>query len=122
MATRIFVQCRTSEMPGSDAIMDKELRMANAACQKVWNRALNDRLGGDRLTTFGGFVNPKCFLLIDVGPEEATEYAIVALRWDGNRLVDQPGPISAYILNEFRTKYHFNPANRPKLSPGIRAA
>ncbi|KAH6667400.1 hypothetical protein B0J14DRAFT_602166 [Halenospora varia] len=111
MATRIFVQCRTAEMPGP--IHEKDLFMANAACQKVWNREFNP--DSDRLTTFGGYVNPKCYLLIDFGPMEAMEYTTVALLWDGKKLIDQLGPIHPYILNEFETKYQFNPADRPKL-------
>jgi hypothetical protein len=75
-------------MPGS--INEKELLMANAACQKVWSREFNlggeGGEGGDRLTTFGGYVNPKCYLLIDTGPVEATEYTTVALLWDGKKL------------------------------------
>jgi len=81
MATRIFVRCKTQEMPGSPG--EKNSRMANAACQKVWNRDLHEN---DRLTTFGGDFNSRCMLLIDSGPVDATEYTIVQLLWKGQKL------------------------------------
>ena len=81
MATRIFVQCKTREMPGSTH--EKNSLMANAACQKVWSRDFNEN---DRLSTFGGDINPKCWLLIDSGPVDATEYTIVHLLWKGQEL------------------------------------
>lgn len=84
MATRILVQCKTDEMPGS--LDEKNSLMANAACQKVWNRDFNDNPGGDRLTTFGGYFNRKCTLLIDSGPVNATEYTIKRLLWKGQTL------------------------------------
>jgi hypothetical protein len=74
MVTRIFVQCKTSEMPGPPD--EKNSLMANAACQKVWSRNLNE---DDRLTAFGGHFNQRCWLLIDSGPEDATEYTTVHL-------------------------------------------
>ena len=84
MATRIFVQCKTDKMPGSDA--QKIPIMANTACQKVWNRDFNESFPDhDRLTTFGGWMNPMCFLLIDNGPVD-NEYTVVKLRWTGNEL------------------------------------
>lgn len=83
MATRILVQCRTDEMPGP--LQEKELRMANTACQKVWNRDFNTP-NGDRLTTFGGYYNSKCILLIDHGPVDATEYTTMHFNWNGREL------------------------------------
>jgi hypothetical protein len=84
MATRIFVQCKTDKMPGS--YVEKIPLMANSACQKVWNREFNKILpDNDRLTTFGGWLNPRCFLLIDNGPVEKP-YTLVKFRWDGQKL------------------------------------
>jgi len=84
MATRIFVLCKTETMPGSD--VQKIPLMANAACRRVWNRDFNrDLPDKDRLTTFGGWMNPKCFLLIDNGPVDMP-YTVVKLRWDGQKL------------------------------------
>jgi len=84
MATRVFVMCKTETMPGSD--VEKIPFMANAACRKVWNRDFNGDLPAkDRLTTFGGWMNPKCFLLIDNGPVDMS-YTLVKLRWDGQKL------------------------------------
>lgn len=112
MATRVFVMCKTETMPGSD--VEKIPFMANAACRKVWNRDFNGDLPAkDRLTTFGGWMNPKCFLLIDNGPVDMS-YTLVKLRWDGQKLVDDPAPLHWYIQKEFETKYQFNPAERPK--------
>merc|ERR1711977_480614 len=77
MATRVFVMCKTETMPGSD--VEKIPFMANAACRKVWNRDFNGDLPAkDRLTTFGGWMNPKCFLLIDNGPVDMS-YTLVKL-------------------------------------------
>jgi len=83
-ATRIFVQCKTDEMPGS--YVNKIPLMANAACREVWNRDFNENLpNADRLTTFGGWINPKCYLLIDNGPVD-NKYTLVKLRWKGDKL------------------------------------
>merc|ERR1711939_1020783 len=102
MATRVFVMCKTETMPGSD--VEKIPFMANAACRKVWNRDFNGDLPAkDRLTTFGGWMNPKCFLLIDNGPVDMS-YTLVKLRWDGQKLVDDPAPLHWYIQKEFETK------------------
>ncbi|KAH6694386.1 hypothetical protein BKA61DRAFT_258475 [Leptodontidium sp. MPI-SDFR-AT-0119] len=112
MATRIFVMCKTEKMPGSH--VEKIPLMANAACRKVWNRDFNGDLPDeDRLATFGGWINPRCFLLIDNGPVDMS-YTLVKLRWDGQKLVDDPAPLHRYIQKEFDTKYQFNPADRPK--------
>ncbi|PVH71250.1 hypothetical protein DL98DRAFT_110717 [Cadophora sp. DSE1049] len=112
MATRIFVMCKTETMPGSD--VEKIPLMANAACQKVWNRDFNgDPPDEDRLTSFGGWMNPKCFLLIDNGPVDMS-YTLVKLRWNGQKLLDDPTPLHWYIQKEFDTNYQFNPKDRPK--------
>lgn len=84
MAERILVQCRTTEMPG--APNEKIDRMAESACQKVWKRGFDYNPGGDRLTSFGGFLNPKCTLLIDHGAEDAQEYNLRHLLWNGKEL------------------------------------
>ncbi|KAH9221559.1 hypothetical protein DL95DRAFT_7695 [Leptodontidium sp. 2 PMI_412] len=85
IATRIFVMCKTEKMPGS--YVEKIPLMANAACRKVWNRDFNGALPDeDRLTTFGGWMNPRCFLLIDNGPVDISSYTLVKLRWDGQKL------------------------------------
>ncbi|KAL5320905.1 hypothetical protein ACEPPN_011715 [Leptodophora sp. 'Broadleaf-Isolate-01'] len=100
-------------MPGS--YVEKIPLMANAACQKVWNRDFNGALPDeDRLTTFGGWMNPRCFLLIDNGPVDISSYTLVKLRWDGQKLVDDLTPLHRYIQKEFETKYQFNPADRPE--------
>jgi len=65
--------------------------MANTACQKVWNRNFNENLPDyDRLTTFGGWMNPRCFLLIDNGAVDSSEYTLINLLWTGDKL---------YVLN-----------------------
>ena len=85
MATRILVRCKTEEMLGS--VRDKIPLMANTACQKVWNRDLNkDSPDNDRLVTFGGYVNIRCFLLIDNGPVDAKEYSVIHLCWKKHEL------------------------------------
>ena len=72
-------------MPGSD--VQKIPLMANTACQKVWNRNLNEDLpDNDRLSSFGGWENPRCYLLIDNGPVDSDDYTVVNLRWKGNEL------------------------------------
>jgi hypothetical protein len=84
MATRIFIQCKTDSMPGSYA--QKIPLMADAACQKAWNRNFNESHPNyDRLTTFGGWMNPMCFLLIDNGAVDE-EYTLIKFRWKGNKL------------------------------------
>ena len=84
MATRIFVQCKTDKMPGKH--VEKIPLMANTACLKVWNRDFNENHpNGDRLTSFGGWLNPRCFLLIDNGPVDEP-YNLIRLRWDGQKL------------------------------------
>ena len=84
MATRILVQCRTRQMPGSSTEQIK--LMADAACQKVWNRNFDDKPDGDRLTSFGGYLNPMCTLLIDHGDVEAQEYTTMQFSWNGQAL------------------------------------
>ncbi|KAH9212188.1 hypothetical protein DL95DRAFT_391838 [Leptodontidium sp. 2 PMI_412] len=112
MATRIFVQCKTDKMPGSD--VEQIPLMANAACRKVWNRDFNENPpDNDRLSSFGGWMNPRCFLLVDNSPVDMP-YTLVKLRWDGQKLVDDLGPLHPYIRKEFETRYQFNPADRPK--------
>lgn len=90
MATRIFIQCKTKNMPGSD---DQKIPfMADAACQKAWNRNFNQNDPDyDRLTTFGGWMNPMCFILIDNGAV-TEKYTLKKLRWDGTKL---------YLLDPF---------------------
>lgn len=84
MAKRILVQCKTREMPGSS---NEQIKlMAEAACQKVWNRSFDDNPDGDRLSTFGGYFNPSCTLLIDHGPVEAEEFTLVHLTWAKDKL------------------------------------
>ena len=71
-------------MPGS--YPEKIPLMADAACQKVWNRNFNKSCPDyDRLATFGGWMNPMCFLLIDNGDVDE-EYTLIKLRWKGNKL------------------------------------
>ncbi|KAL5321520.1 hypothetical protein ACEPPN_009479 [Leptodophora sp. 'Broadleaf-Isolate-01'] len=73
-------------MPGSD--VEQIPLMANAACRKVWNRDFNENPSdNDRLSSFGGWMNPR---------------------------VDDLGPLHPYIRKEFETRYQFNPADRPK--------
>lgn len=81
MAIRIFVQCRSHEMPGSNA--EKNSRMANIACQKVWGRDFTEA-EGDRLTTRGGYFlyDQLCMLLIDNGPVESEVYDILQFKWN----------------------------------------
>ncbi|CZT52863.1 uncharacterized protein RSE6_14257 [Rhynchosporium secalis] len=99
-------------MPGLH--VEKIPLMANAACQKVWNRDFNkDHPDDDRLTTYGGWMNPKCFLLIDNGPVNGL-YTLVKLRWDGEKLVDDLGPLHPRIRKELESKYQFNPEDRPE--------
>ncbi|KAH6709281.1 hypothetical protein BKA61DRAFT_613919 [Leptodontidium sp. MPI-SDFR-AT-0119] len=89
IATRIFVMCKTEKMPGS--YVEKIPLMANAACQKVWNRDFNGALPDeDRLTTFGGWMNPRCFLLIDNGPVDISSYTLVKLRDEELKEVLEP--------------------------------
>ncbi|KAH7308742.1 hypothetical protein BKA65DRAFT_172735 [Rhexocercosporidium sp. MPI-PUGE-AT-0058] len=112
MATRILVMCKTEKMPGSH--VEKIPLMANAACRKVWNRDFNeDPPDEDRLSTFGGWINPRCVLLIDNGPVDAS-FTLVKLHWDGKKLLDDPTPLHWYIQKEFDTNYQFNPADRPE--------
>lgn len=83
-ATRILVQCRTRQMPGSPN--EKIGLMADAACQKVWNRNFDHAVDGDRLMSFGGHVNPMCILLVDHGDVEAPEQTTIQLSWNGREL------------------------------------
>ena len=84
MATRILVQCETDDMPGTYS--EKSLLMANIVCQEVWNRDFNTNPPDcDRLTTYGGWMNRRCFLLIDNGAADK-EYTLVHLRWKGHKL------------------------------------
>jgi hypothetical protein len=80
MATRIFVHCRSHEMPGPHG--EKNRRMANAACQKSWGRDFSAG-AGDRLITFGGYFlyNQRCWLIVDNGPVDSTQYEIKAFKW-----------------------------------------
>ncbi|KAH9205445.1 hypothetical protein DL95DRAFT_397618 [Leptodontidium sp. 2 PMI_412] len=112
VSTRVFVLCKTEKMPGS--YVEKIPLMANAACRRVWNRDFNkDPPNEDRLTTFGGWMNTRCFLLVDNGPVDKP-YTLVRLRWDGQKLVDDPALVDRYIQRQFDTIYQFNPADRPK--------
>jgi len=84
MATRIFVQCRSHEMPGPDR--EKNRYMADKACQKVWNRDFSS-YEGDRLTTFGGYFlyNQRCWLMVDHGPVDSIEYTTLAYKWNSQK-------------------------------------
>jgi hypothetical protein len=85
MATRILVECKTSQMPGLPS--EKIKLMADAVCQKVWGRNLDHNPDvGDRLTSFGGHLNRRCILLIDHGAVDAQEYTTIHLLWNGNEL------------------------------------
>ncbi|OBT38932.1 hypothetical protein VE00_10560 [Pseudogymnoascus sp. WSF 3629] len=112
MAIRIFVVCKSHEMPGPTK--DKNKLMANAACQEVLNRDY-DESKGDRLLYEGTYFsfNQSCFLVIDNGPVDATTYDIRMFKWRGQELVSVP-KIPPYALKQFRDKYQFNPADRPK--------
>lgn len=84
MATLILVQCKTEDMPGEYS--QKSLLMANIACQAVWNQDFNSNLPEyDRLTTYGGWMNPQCVLLIDNGAVDE-KYTFVHRRWHKKQL------------------------------------
>lgn len=68
-------------MPGTP--FEKIKLMADAACQKVWDRKFDSNLNGDRLSSYGGFYNPRCVLVIDHGPVDARDYTTRQLNWDG---------------------------------------
>ena len=82
MATRILVRCKTAEMPGS--AYKRHSLMADLVCQKVWNRDFDKAC--DRLTTYGGYTNPTCVLLIDYGPIDAEDYIIIHFSWKASQL------------------------------------
>lgn len=84
MATRILVQCKSHEMPGSNA--EKNERMANLACQKAWGRYFSD--DQDRLVARGGYFlyNQRCWLIIDNGPVDAVDYTTLWYRWKKQEL------------------------------------
>jgi hypothetical protein len=84
MATRILVLCKTSQMPGSPS--DKIKLMADAACQKVWSRNFDSNPNRDRLSSHGGYYNPRCVLIIDHGPTDAIDYETIQLNWNGHKL------------------------------------
>lgn len=69
-------------MPG--LLCEKIPLMANAACQKIWKRDFIP--DNDRLVTVGGYMNVRCFILIDNGPVDANEYSIVHLCWKDQEL------------------------------------
>ncbi len=81
MATRILVHCKSHEMPGPDR--EKDSRMANIACQKVWHRDFANGPNGDRLATQGGFAlyNQRCWLIIDHGPVDSEDYDLLQFKW-----------------------------------------
>jgi hypothetical protein len=68
-------------MPGPNE--EKNMRMANMACQTFWGRDYSDAMG-DRLTTFGGYFlyNQRCWLIVDNGPVNSAEYTTVTFNWD----------------------------------------
>jgi hypothetical protein len=58
--------------------------MANIVCQKIWERDINP--DSDRLATLGGYVNAKCFVIVDNGPVDAKEYSVLSFRWKDEKL------------------------------------
>ncbi|ELR07570.1 hypothetical protein VC83_06544 [Pseudogymnoascus destructans] len=99
-------------MPGTTE--DKNKLMANTACQEVLNRDYDESKGGRLLCegTYFSF-NHTCYLVIDHGPVDATTYDIRMFKWRAQELVPV-AKILPYILKQFRDKYQFNPADRPK--------
>jgi len=63
-------------MPGPDN--DKNKRIANLACQRLWGRD-SDPARGDRWICEGGYFlyNQTCSVLIDNGPIDATDYDVL---------------------------------------------
>ena len=87
-------------MPGEH--VEEIPHMANTICQNVWNRDFDkDPPNNDRLTTFGGWLNHRSFLLIDHGPVDE-QYTLVKLRWDGEKLFVFDCPCALLLLNSLK--------------------
>jgi hypothetical protein len=84
MAARLFVQCKTSQMPVSSH--EKIKLMAEAACDMVWGGSFNSNPDGDRLLSYGRSYNPTCVLLVDYGPVDAESHTVIYLTWNGRKL------------------------------------